>query len=162
MLRRDWTIYNRAFHLVLISLWKPYPVLLYICWAKPTHGSSLLHPPKLASGYLLHHTWVSCTVPGSECELLLHMSFKVGSKMNSLKNNKPEVQMWLWTWTFSLLFKRAIIHAATGRGEPKSRLVYQHHPLSGQREMSVDLRMTLASGGPQTQLTHADPCVFII
>lgn len=29
-------------------------------------------------------------------------------------------------------------------------------------EMSTGCRVTLASGGPQTWLTHADPCVFII
>lgn len=29
-------------------------------------------------------------------------------------------------------------------------------------EMSTDLRVTLASGGPQTQRTHVDPCVFTI
>lgn len=48
---------------------------------------------------------------------------------------------------FPLLFRRAIMHAATGRGETESRIVYQHYPSFGWMEMSVNRGVTLASGG---------------
>lgn len=56
------------------------------------------------------------------------------------------------------------MHAgATGRRRATVKACLPASLLSGEMEMSVDLRLTLASGGPpKTPLTHADPCVFII
>lgn len=81
VIRMDCRIYSGASPLVLILLWWNHSWYWHICWAKPTHGSALIEFPNLASVCLLHYT--CCRVYRCVCQLLLHMSFKAGSKMTS-------------------------------------------------------------------------------
>lgn len=43
-----------------------------------------------------------------------------------------------------------MLRQAAAGGEGESRLVYRHHPSSGEMEMSVDRGVTRASGGRRT------------